>query len=226
MSRQFPPQPEISKSASSTSLVLELDDDAADEVLDTLSAKTTRQLFVSLYEEPLTISELATAHETSIQNAQYHIEKLQAADLIEVRGTRYSERGTEMKVYAPTSESLVLFAGEEAARPTLRRALVRLFGAVGVIAGLSLFVQAVANRLQQPTQTTGDIEYQGQDIQLTANTTETAADRGPISEFLELVTHFLQEPGGLVFVVGLLGLLTLFGLWYTQRYRSVVHSRM
>lgn len=105
----------------------------ADEVFDALGSGTARSLLLELHEEPRPASELAEAVDTSVQNVQYHLTKLEAADLVEGVDTWYSESGSEMTVYAPADESLVLFAGEEP-ESSLRRLVERLVGAVGAVA--------------------------------------------------------------------------------------------
>src|SRR6056297_1480512 len=100
------------------SQVVGIREEAADEVFEALSSRTAREILAALYEEPDTASSVADTVDTSLQNASYHIEKLVDADLVEVADTWYSEQGREMKVYAPASESLVVFAADEASKPS------------------------------------------------------------------------------------------------------------
>jgi len=144
MSQVFPLRSSVSLDDRQPRLV-DLDDDVADEVFEALSARTTRRVFSALHDEPRAASDLATVTDTSIQNAQYHLEKLQDADLVGVVDTWYSERGTEMDVYAPTDEALVLFAGGETR--SLRSLLKRALAAVGLLGLVSLLVSLAADRL-------------------------------------------------------------------------------
>ncbi|MFB6106522.1 MAG: ArsR/SmtB family transcription factor [Halobacteriaceae archaeon] len=121
--------------------VLGVDSEDADAVLGALSSETSRAVLTALHDDPSTPSELADAVDTSLQNTQYHLGKLEDADLIEVCGTRYSEKGREMNVYAPTDGPLVLFAGTEERTEGMKSALARLLGAVGVLAVASVLVQ-------------------------------------------------------------------------------------
>jgi len=113
--------------------VVGVDTADADEVLGALSAGTARRLLAELHDDPATPSTLAEAADTSLQNTQYHLRKLEEADLIEVRGTRYSEKGREMNVYAPTDGPLVLFAGDEEESAGVQAALAQLLGGIGVL---------------------------------------------------------------------------------------------
>ncbi len=121
--------PEIDRSGDPS--VLYVDNDQTKELLSTLSAETTMDTFRRLHEEPLTASELADDLDLSIQNASYHLDKLQDADLIEVVDTCYSEKGREMNVYAVTNEPLVLVLGTETDGPRIRQAFASIAGAVG-----------------------------------------------------------------------------------------------
>ena len=124
--------------------LVELDDDVADEVFAALSAGTARDILKRLYHEPGTATDVAEAADTSLQNARYHLDKLQAAGLVEEVDTWYSSRGTEMTVYAPTNEPLVVAAGPDEQTSVLRSALGRLVGAVGVLGIASLAIDRLA----------------------------------------------------------------------------------
>jgi DNA-binding transcriptional ArsR family regulator len=119
--------------------VLDIDDEDADDVLAALSSDTARDVLTAAYEEPRPASELAEAADTSLQNARYHLEKLCDAGLLEVADTWYSERGTEMKVYAPTNGPVAVVAGGDSR--SVRDALAGLLGAFAVLSVLSLGVQ-------------------------------------------------------------------------------------
>jgi DNA-binding transcriptional ArsR family regulator len=142
MSSIFPLRDTVTPDEDREPRLVDLDEDTADEVFEALSSGTTRSIFLSLHQTPQTASDLADTTETSVQNVQYHLGKLEDADLVEVVDTWYSERGTEMKVYAPQDDSLVLFAGRDK-QSTLRSLLNRVAGVLtllvpaSIIAGLS-----------------------------------------------------------------------------------------
>ena len=85
-----------------------IDDEDAEAVLDALSSDRTREIFRTLCSSPMTTAEVAEAAETSIQNATYHLEKLERTGLIDVVETWYSSRGKEMAVYAATPRRIVV----------------------------------------------------------------------------------------------------------------------
>jgi DNA-binding transcriptional ArsR family regulator len=121
--------------------VVGVDDEDADALLSALSSGTARALLSACHDNPAPPSELADEVDTSLQNAQYHLENLEDAGAVEVVDTAYSAKGREMDVYAPADQPLVIFAGEEENESTLKSALSRLLGAVGILGIASLAVQ-------------------------------------------------------------------------------------
>jgi DNA-binding transcriptional ArsR family regulator len=145
MSSIFPLRDTVTLDDEREPRLVEIDEDTADEVFEALSSSTTRQIFLELHNAPQTASDLADVTETSVQNVQYHLTKLQDADLIEVVDTWYSERGSEMKVYAPQDESLVLFAGRDK-QGTLRSLLNRIVGVLALLVPTSVLAGLTAGQ--------------------------------------------------------------------------------
>ena len=143
MGRLLPLRSETRPRPGDGASVLSIGDDHAGDVVEAIAAETTREVLATVYEEPATASEVADRVGTSLQNVSYHLEKLQDVGLVEVGDTWYSAQGNEMKVYAPTNESVVLFAGDETTRSTLRETLRRVLGAGGLLAAGALLVDRV-----------------------------------------------------------------------------------
>lgn len=187
--------------------VIGVDSDDADDLLGALSSATARELLAALHEEPATPSALADEVDTSLQNAQYHLGKLESADVIRVVDTVYSEKGREMKVYAPTDQPLVVFAGNEEETTGLKAALSRLVGAFGALGLLSVAIQyAFGDGLGGLFGGTGGAETTDgggmtvQSADTAQQTAETAASAIP--------------PGVLFFAGGALVLALGFAWWY------------
>jgi len=136
----LPSRPDTS-STDAEPRVIGVDSDDADDVISALSSGTARELLAELHEEPAPPAELADRVDTSLQNAQYHLEKLQSAGAVSVVDTAYSAKGREMDVYAPADQPLVIFAGEDDETTGLKAALSRLLGGVGLLGIGSLAVQ-------------------------------------------------------------------------------------
>ncbi|PSP27661.1 ArsR family transcriptional regulator [Halobacteriales archaeon QH_2_65_14] len=128
--------------------VLYVDSDRAENVISTLSGDTAMKTFRMLNDEALTASEVADRLDLSVQNASYHLENLQDADLVEVVDTCYSEKGREMAIYAVTSEPKVLVLGTEQDQGTLRRAFGAMAGAIGAPALVIAAWSALAGGLE------------------------------------------------------------------------------
>ena len=113
--------------------LVEISDDDATAVFDTLTSETARQLLSRLHHKPQTASDLAEAIDTSVQNVKYHLQKFEEVGLIEVVDHWYSSRGTEMKVYGPSDNALVLYTGMDLDSTSLRSGLSRVLGAIALL---------------------------------------------------------------------------------------------
>ncbi|WP_132056651.1 ArsR/SmtB family transcription factor [Halorussus amylolyticus] len=188
--------------------VIGVDSDDADDLLGALSSSTARELLAALHDDPATPSALAESVDTSLQNAQYHLGKLEDADVIQVVDTIYSEKGREMKVYAPTDQPLVVFAGNEEKTTGLKAALSRLIGAFGALGVLSLAIQlAFGDGLPFVGQTGGDAETSDTSGELGVQSADTA------QQTAEAASNAIP-PGVLFFAGGALVLALGFAWWY------------
>mgnify|MGYP006289590835 FL=1 len=143
MADLLPSTSDASGPSSDDPRVIGLDSDAADDLLSALSSRTARRILAELHEEPASPSALADRIDSSLQNTQYHLEKLEDSGLIEVGDTVYSEKGREMNVYVPADRALVVVAGREEETTGLKATLRRLLGGVGVLGVASLVVDRV-----------------------------------------------------------------------------------
>ncbi|WP_435334432.1 ArsR/SmtB family transcription factor [Haloarchaeobius sp. TZWWS8] len=226
MADLLPSTPDTSAAEDAEPRVIGLDSEDADDLIGALSSATARKLLTALHDEPGTPSNLADRVDTSLQNTQYHLDKLEDADIIEVVDTAYSAKGREMKVYAPSNQPLVVFAGKKEESSGLRAALSRLlaaFGLLGVGAWLverffgdgSLFGGGdlptggpapapgggtVAGNANNTTTTTTVVETTSQAAGAAADATQAAIGPG--------VTFFLG---------GALVLVAVFAYWYTEQ---------
>lgn len=201
----LPSRPDAEPEEDAGPRVVGVDDAAADEVFDALSAGTARQILAELHDDPAPPSELAERVDTSIQNVRYHLEKLEDCRAVEVVDTGYSRKGREMDIYAPADRPLVVFAGEREHRSTLRTVLTRLLGAVGLLAIGSLLVQAVVGDLPIDLGQGGGPD--GQPLPPATDAPTPAPPDGVAA----------LPPGLLFFAGGLLVLAVITGAWYLDR---------
>lgn len=189
--------------------VLDIEGADADRTFEALSSTTARQILQCVYEEPRTPTDVRGEVGTSLQNVHYHLDKLEAADLIEPAGTGYSEKGNEMTVYGPTSEAVVLFAGRRDDRARLKSLLGRVFGLFVLLGVMTLVVDAVVRWLR-PDRAGGDdagVEVASRD--------QPAA--GAADGVAETVTSI--DPALAFFLGGLAMLLVVGAYWYATEVR-------
>jgi predicted transcriptional regulator len=118
------------------------DDDKRDDVLlvlplgeesklitQTIANDTARQILELLADAPLSTSAIAKTLEIPLTTAQYNVEKLIEAKLVVVEKTKYSEKGREVKLYAPARRMIVLVpanTSRQAVMDVLKKYLVLL----------------------------------------------------------------------------------------------------
>jgi DNA-binding transcriptional ArsR family regulator len=152
----LPSKPDLSADADADPRVVGVDSEDADDLMSALTSRTARRLLSILHEEPAPPSGLADQVDTSLQNVQYHLERLEDAGAVEVVGTAYSEKGREMDVYAPADEPLVIYAGREEEASGLRAALSRLVsGVVALAVGAVAVQEAFGEGIPFPVAQTG-----------------------------------------------------------------------
>ncbi|MFC3477835.1 ArsR/SmtB family transcription factor [Halobacterium litoreum] len=194
--------------------VVGVDSDDADRLLSALSSGTARSLYAALHDRPATPSELADDVDTSLQNAQYHLDNLREAELIEECDTKYSAKGREMSVYAPCDAPVVLFAGSEEEGEDVQTALTSLLGGVGLLGLASLVVQrVVGSGLSAPgpspgsaTETSGEVSGL---VAQSGDQAQTVADAGSSGAAALPV-------GATFFLGGLLVLSLVAAAWFVR----------
>ena len=120
--------------------ITDIEDEDASELFDALGSETSRAVLGACYEDGRTRSELADELETSIQNVSYHVDKLESAGLLEPAETRYGANGSEVLVYEPSKQAVVIAAGETNFVDRLSEAINKLFAPVALAGLLSIIV--------------------------------------------------------------------------------------
>lgn len=91
--------------------VLGIGDEGTARVLESVASETAREILASVQRTGKTPVEISDGLGTSTQNVRYHLDKLETANLVEVTGFRYSEKGREMSVYATAESPPVVVIG-------------------------------------------------------------------------------------------------------------------
>lgn len=136
--------------------VVPIDSETATSTIKAISSETSRRIIALLHDDPQPPSRIARAVDTSIANVNYHLEKLQQAGLVTDVDTWYSEKGKEMRVYAPTADPLV-FAGTEDRTNDVRSLLQQVGAAVVLLAAASALVQWFVRSVLLSPQRTGTV---------------------------------------------------------------------
>lgn len=193
MSGLLPFRPEVTIGPRDDAAIIEIEDEEAVSMFDSLSSETAREIFASLYKEPCTPSDLADATGTSLQNIRYHLDKLLDSQLVEVVDTWYSSSGNEMEVYAPSNSAIVIIASKEETVNTAKDALKQMFGPIILLGIASLLVEWVA-QLFRPTDNI------------------SGGGTGTVESVIEAL-----PPGALFFAGGLFLALVMLTWWYLSR---------
>ncbi|HUL62769.1 MAG TPA: winged helix-turn-helix domain-containing protein [Methanocella sp.] len=77
-------------------------------ITQTIANDTARQILELLADGALSTSAIAKKLDIPLTTAQYNVEKLIEAKLVIVEKTKYSEKGREVKLYAPAKRMIVL----------------------------------------------------------------------------------------------------------------------
>lgn len=149
MPRLLPTQTDATVERTDSPTVLSLDDDGTRDVIEALSSETAYEIFRLLNETPATAARIADRLDQSIQNVHYHLSNLDAAGVIEVADTCYSEKGREMDVYVASRDPTLILLGTKDDRPCLKRAF-RSFASVLGPPAIVLAVGEAVSRLLSP----------------------------------------------------------------------------
>ena len=96
-------------------------------ITQTIANDTARQILELLADGALSTSAIAKKLEIPLTTAQYNVEKLIEAKLVVVEKTKYSEKGRQVKLYAPAKRMIVLVPANtprQAVMDVLRKYLV------------------------------------------------------------------------------------------------------
>lgn len=116
-------------------------------ITQTIANDTARQILELLAEGAMSTSAIAKKLDIPLTTAQYNVEKLIEAKLVVVEKTKYSEKGREVKLYAPAKRMIVLVPANtprQAIMDVLRKYLV-LVPVAGFIAVMVELAMAFLN---------------------------------------------------------------------------------
>ncbi len=100
-------RPQADRARDDKLLVLPLGEESK-LITQTIANDTARQILELLAEGALSTSAIAKKLDIPLTTAQYNVERLIEAALVVVEQTKYSEKGREVKLYAPAKRMIVL----------------------------------------------------------------------------------------------------------------------
>lgn len=87
---------------------VEIASDESVELLGAIASETAQAILARLERNPSTASDITADVETSLQNVQYHLDRLCAVNVVEPVDTWYSDCGNAMTVYGLAAEEVVI----------------------------------------------------------------------------------------------------------------------
>ncbi|NJD53893.1 MAG: winged helix-turn-helix transcriptional regulator [Candidatus Methanoperedens sp.] len=82
--------------------------DASKKITQVISNDTARQIIELLADTPLSASDIAQSLHVPLTTIAYNLENLENVGLIKVEKIKYSEKGREVKIYAPVRKLIIL----------------------------------------------------------------------------------------------------------------------
>jgi len=89
-------------------IVLQPGDERAQKIGKAIASQSANDILHALQERPKTAGELTSSLAMPMGTVKYHLENLLDAGLLEVRETRYSVKGREIKVYGLKDQLLIV----------------------------------------------------------------------------------------------------------------------
>ncbi|MEA2076370.1 MAG: winged helix-turn-helix domain-containing protein [Euryarchaeota archaeon] len=89
-------------------LILPLNDKNSKKLSQIISNDTARNILEAIASQSLSASQIAEKLGIPLSTVQYNLDKLSDAGLVKVERTKYSEKGKEVKIYAPQRKFVVI----------------------------------------------------------------------------------------------------------------------
>jgi len=120
--------------------IVSLEELEADTIFEALSSSTARSILYEIYAEPGTISELAKRTDNSVQTVTYHLDSFLDAGLVQLKGTKYSEKGSEMDIYGPINDKIIIYIGGAGEKLDKKDIIKPNIGIISILFVVSLYI--------------------------------------------------------------------------------------
>ncbi len=129
-------------------LILPLGEESK-KITQVISNDTARQIIELLADAPLSASDIAERLQAPLTTVIYNLENLESVGLVRIERIKYSEKGREVKIYAPVRKLIVVVPEKTDRKSTidiLRKYLGVIFAAT-VVSGFMEFLTAKSSGL-------------------------------------------------------------------------------
>jgi DNA-binding transcriptional ArsR family regulator len=120
--------PENEKDPDEKLLILPLGEESK-KITQVISNDTARQIIELLADAPLSASDIAERLQAPLTTITYNLENLESVGLVRVERIKYSEKGREVKIYAPVRK-LIVVVPEKTDRKSVADALRKYLGVI------------------------------------------------------------------------------------------------
>ncbi|HNQ28680.1 MAG TPA: helix-turn-helix domain-containing protein [Methanolinea sp.] len=141
-------------------VVLQPGDERAQKIGKAIASQAANDILHALQERPKTAGDLASTLAMPMGTVKYHIENLLDAGLLEIRETRYSVKGREIKVYGLKDQLLIVAPRVQ----NIRSLLLKYATLFGIIILASVAAYAMLPILSAPPGMGGEdvAKFQGE----------------------------------------------------------------
>lgn len=120
-------------------LILPLGDESK-KITQVISNDTARQIIELLADAPLSASDIAERLQAPLTTITYNLENLESVGLVKVERIKYSEKGREVKIYAPVRK-LIVVVPEKTDRKSVADVLRKYMGVILAAVLASSFIE-------------------------------------------------------------------------------------
>jgi predicted transcriptional regulator len=138
-------------------LILPLGEESK-KITQVISNDTARQVIELLADAPLSASDIAERLHSPISTVVYNLENLEGVGLIRVEKIKYSEKGREVKIYAPVRK-LIVVVPEKTDRKSVTDLLRKYMGVILAAVLASSLVEFFTRRMGSIPGTARSVHY-------------------------------------------------------------------
>ncbi|VVB91564.1 Helix-turn-helix domain protein [uncultured archaeon] len=138
-------------------LILPLGEESK-KITQVISNDTARQVIELLADAPLSASDIAERLHSPISTIVYNLENLEGVGLIRVEKIKYSEKGREVKIYAPVRK-LIVVVPEKTDRKSVTDLLRKYMGVILAAVLASSLIEFFTGRIGSSPRTSQFVNY-------------------------------------------------------------------